>query len=155
MKKLLCGLVIAVMMTGSVYSNEADIKKIKDKHNKYYEYLFENDMNSLAKLFSFPALFKGFVNEVQIAKNEEDIASIYQNLIKAAPQSKFVEMGRDYTEIKTSLEGKSIFKMREDTYLLVAKYTQRDKNDNSLIFSGRASYLFINNNGEWLISGVF
>ena len=41
MKKVLCGLVIAVMMTGSVYSNEADIKKIKDKHNKYYEYLFE------------------------------------------------------------------------------------------------------------------
>ena len=36
MKKVLCGLVIAVMMTGSVYSNEADIKKIKDKHNKYY-----------------------------------------------------------------------------------------------------------------------
>ena len=155
MKKLLCGLVIAVMMTGSVYSNEADIKKIKDKHNNYYEYLFENDMNSLAKLFSFPALFKGFVNDVQIAKNEKDIANIYQNLIKAAPQSKFVEMGRDYTEIKTSLEGKSIFKMREDTYLLVAKYTQRDKSNNSLIFSGRASYLFINNNGEWLISGVF
>ena len=155
MKIVLYGIVISLISIGGVYSNEADIKKIKDKHNNYYEYLFENDMNSLAKLFSFPALFKGFVNEVQIAKNEEDIASIYQNLIKAAPQSKFVEMGRDYTEIKTSLEGKSIFKMREDTYLLVAKYTQRDKNDNSLIFSGRASYLFINNNGEWLISGVF
>ena len=155
MKIVFYGIVISLISIGSVYSNEADIKKIKDKHNNYYEYLFENDMNSLAKLFSFPALFKGFVNEVQIAKNEEDIASIYQNLIKAAPQSKFVEMGRDYTEIKTSLEGKSIFKMREDTYLLVAKYTQRDKNDNSLIFSGRASYLFINNNGEWLISGVF
>ena len=155
MKIVLYGIVISLISIGSVYSNEADIKKIKDKHNKYYEYLFENDMNSLAKLFSFPALFKGFVNDVQIAKNEKDIANIYQNLIKAAPQSKFVEMGRDYTEIKTSLEGKSIFKMREDTYLLVAKYTQRDKNDNSLIFSGRASYLFINNNGEWLISGVF
>ena len=49
----------------------SDIKKIKDKHNKYYEYLFENDMNSLAKLFSYPALFKGFVSEVQIAKNEK------------------------------------------------------------------------------------
>ena len=155
MKKLLCSLVIAVMMTGSVYSNEADIKKIKDKHNKYYEYLFENDMNSLAKLFSYPALFKGFVSELQIAKNEKDITSIYQNLIKAAPQSKFVEMGRDYSEINTSIEDKSILKMREDTYLLVAKYTQRDKSDDSLIFSGRASYLFINNNGEWLISGVF
>ena len=155
MKIVLYGIVISLISIGSVYSNEADIKKIKDKHNNYYEYLFENDMNSLAKLFSFPALFKGFVNDVQIAKNEKDIANIYQNLIKAAPQSKFVEMGRDYTEIKTSLEGKSIFKMREDTYLLVAKYTQRDKSNNSLIFSGRASYLFINNNGEWLISGVF
>ena len=64
-------------------------------------------------------------------------------------------MGRDYSEINTSIDDKSILKMREDTYLLVAKYTQRDKSDDSLIFSGRASYLFTNNNGEWLISGVF
>ena len=77
MKKILFGLVIALMMAGSVYSNEADIKKIKDKHNEYYKYLFENDMNSLAKLFSYPALFKGFVSELQIAKSEKDITSIY------------------------------------------------------------------------------
>ena len=34
MKRLLCSLVITLMMTGSVYSNEVDIKKIKDKHNE-------------------------------------------------------------------------------------------------------------------------
>ena len=71
MKIVLYGIVISLILIGSVYSNEADIKKIKDKHNNYYEYLFENDMNSLAKLFSYPALFKGFVSEVQIAKNEK------------------------------------------------------------------------------------
>jgi len=155
MKNIIYGFIFALALFKYGYSNEIDIKKIEDNHNTYYKHLFENDMDSLAKLFSFPSLFKGFVNEVQIAKNEEDIKIIYQNLIKAAPQSKFVEMGRDYSEINTSIEDKSILKMREDTYLLVAKYTQRDKSDDSLIFSGRASYLFTNNNGEWLISGVF
>ena len=58
-------------------------------------------------VFSYPALFKGFVSELQIAKSEKDITSIYQNLIKAAPQSKFVEMGRDYSEINTSIDDKS------------------------------------------------
>ena len=155
MKNLIYGIIFTLTMIEDVYSNEMDIKKIKDNHNSYYKHLFENDMDSLAKLFSFPSLFKGFVNEVQIAKSEDDIKIIYQNLIKAAPQSKFVNNGRNYTEINTSVESKSIFKMREDTYLLIVKYIQSDKKDNSLIFTGSASYLFIKNDEKWLISGVF
>ena len=155
MKNVIFGVIFALTLFKDGYSNEIDIKKIKDNHNTYYKHLFENDMNSLAKLFSFPSLFKGFVNEVQIAKSEEDIKIIYQNLIKAAPQSKFVKTGRNYTEINTFVESKSIFKMREDTYLLIVKYTQSDKKDNSLIFTGSASYLFIKNDEKWLISGVF
>ena len=155
MKNLIYGIIFTLTMIEDVYSNEMDIKKIEDNHNTYYKHLFENDMDSLAKLFSFPSLFKGFVSEVQIAKSEDDIKIIYQNLIKAAPQSKFVNTGRNYTEINTSVESKSIFKMREDTYLLIVKYTQSDKKDNSLIFTGSASYLFIKNDEKWLISGVF
>lgn len=155
MKKILLGLVMTLIMTANGYANEIEIKKIKDKHDAYYTYLFENDMNNLAKLFIFPAVFKGFVNEVQIAKNEKDIKNIYENLIKAAPQSKFVNEGRNYTEITTKVENKSIYKMRDDTYMIIVKYTQSDKKDNSLIFSGRASYLFIKDDEEWLISGVF
>ena len=45
--------------------------------------------------------------------------------------------------------------MRDDTYLLIANYTQKDKKDNSIIFSGSASYLFIKSNEDWLLSGVF
>ena len=155
MKKILLGLVMTLIMTANGYANEIEIKKIKNKHDAYYTYLFENDMNSLAKLFTFPAVFKGFVNEVQIAKNEKDIKNIYEKLIKAAPQSKFVNEGRNYTEITTKVENKSIYKMRDDTYMIIVKYTQSDKKDNSLIFSGRASYLFIKDDEEWLISGVF
>ena len=155
MKKILFGLVVTLIMTANGYANEIEIKKIKDKHDTYYKFLFENDINSLAKLFSFPAVFKGFVNEVQIAKNEKDIKNIYEKLIKAAPQSKFANEDRNYTEINTKVENKSIFKMREDTYMLIVKYTQSDKKDNSLIFSGRPSYLFIKADEEWLISGVF
>ena len=155
MKKILLGLVMTLIMTANGYANEIEIKKIKDKHDAYYTYLFENDMNNLAKLFIFPAVFKGFVNEVQIAKNEKDIKNIYENLIKAAPQSKFVNESRNYTEITTKVENKSIYKMRDDTYMIIVKYTQSDKKDNSLIFSGRASYLFIKDDEEWLISGVF
>tara|TARA_B100000482_G_scaffold86110_1_gene61810 strand:- start:333 stop:800 length:468 start_codon:yes stop_codon:yes gene_type:complete len=155
MKKILLSLVMTLIMTANGYADEIEIKKIKDKHDTYYKYLFENDMNSLANLFSFPAVFKGFVNEVQIAKNKKEIKNIYENLIKAAPQSKFANKGISYTEINTKVENKSIFKMREDTYMLIVKYTQSDKKDNSLIFSGRASYLFIKDDEEWLISGVF
>ena len=155
MKKILLSLVMTLIMTANGYADEIEIKKIKDKHDTYYKYLFENDMNSLAKLFSFPAVFKGFVNEVQIAKNKKEIKNIYENLIKAAPQSKFANKGINYNEINTKVENKSIFKMREDTYMLIVKYTQSDKKDNSLIFSGRASYLFIKDDEEWLISGVF
>jgi len=155
MKNVIYGIIFTLTMIQDGYSNEMDIKKIKDNHNAYYKHLFENDMDNLAKLFSFPSLFKGFVNEVQIAKTKEDIKIIYQNLIKAAPQSKFVNGGSNYTEINTSVEDKSIFKMREDTYLLIVKYTQSDKKDNSLIFTGSASYLFIKNDDKWLISGVF
>ena len=155
MKKILLSLVMTLIMTANGYADEIEIKKIKDKHDTYYKYLFENDMNSLANLFSFPAVFKGFVNEVQIAKNKKEIKNIYENLIKAAPQSKFANEDRNYTEINTKVENKSIFKMREDTYMLIVKYTQSDKKDNSLIFSGRASYLFIKADEEWLISGVF
>ena len=155
MKYLIYGVIFALTLFKDGYSNEIDIKKIEDNHNTYYKHLFENDIDSLAKLFSFPSLFKGFVNEVQIAKNQEDIKIIYQNLIKAAPQSKFVSGGRNYTEINTSVESKTIFEMREDTYLLIVKYTQSDKKDNSLIFTGSASYLFIKKDNKWLISGVF
>ena len=66
MKNLIYGIIFTLTMIEDVYSNEMDIKKIKDNHNSYYKHLFENDMDSLAKLFSFPSLFKGFVSEVQI-----------------------------------------------------------------------------------------
>ena len=155
MKKVFFILLILLIIPNKGYSNEADIEKIKNKHNDYYEYLFKDDIENLSKLFSFPAVFKGFVKKIQIANNQKDIINIYQKLIKAAPQSKFVSNGRDYTEINTELESKLVFKMRDDTYLLIANYTQRDKKDNSIIFSGSASYLFIKSNEDWLLSGVF
>tara|TARA_Y100001958_G_C21167841_1_gene500224 strand:- start:390 stop:857 length:468 start_codon:yes stop_codon:yes gene_type:complete len=155
MKKVFFILLILLIIPNKGNSNEADIEKIKNKHNDYYEYLFKDDIENLSKLFSFPAVFKGFVKKIQIANNQKDIINIYQKLIKAAPQSKFVSNGRDYTEINTELESKLVFKMRDDTYLLIANYTQRDKKDNSIIFSGSASYLFIKSNEDWLLSGVF
>jgi len=33
--------------------------------------------------------------------------------------------------------------------------TDSNKKDNSIIFSGSASYLFTKNNEDWLLSGVF
>ena len=49
MKKILLGLVMTLIMTANGYANEIEIKKIKDKHDTYYKFLFENDINSLAK----------------------------------------------------------------------------------------------------------
>ena len=45
--------------------------------------------------------------------------------------------------------------MREDTYILIVTYTQKDKKNDSLIFSGKASYLFTKQNDNWFLSGVF
>tara|TARA_B100001057_G_scaffold118513_1_gene117159 strand:+ start:899 stop:1366 length:468 start_codon:yes stop_codon:yes gene_type:complete len=155
MRKIFLILLILFIIPKKAYSNEADIETIKNQHNTYYEYLFKDDFENLSKLFSFPAVFKGFVKEIQIANNQKEIINIYQKLIKAAPQSKFARNGRDYTEISTELESKLVFKMRDDTYLLIANYTQKDKKNNSIIFSGSASYLFTKNNDDWLLSGVF
>ena len=155
MRKIFFILLVLSITPNKAYSNEADVEIIKEQHNIYYEYLFKDDFENLSKLFSFPAVFKGFVKEIQIANNQKDIINIYQKLIKAAPQSKFVSNGRNYTEINTELESKLVFKMRDDTYLLIANYSQKDKKDNSIIFSGSASYLFTKNNEKWLLSGVF
>ena len=155
MRKIFFILLVLSITPNKAYSNEADVEIIKEQHNIYYEYLFKDDFENLSKLFSFPAVFKGFVKEIQIANNQEDIIYIYQKLIKAAPQSKFISNGRNYTEINTELESKLVFKMRDDTYLLIANYTQKDKKDNSIIFSGSASYLFTKSNEKWLLSGVF
>ena len=128
--------------------------KIKVKYKKRFTFV-NDDFDNLAKLFSFPSSFKGFVENIQIANNENDIKEIYGNLINAAPQSKFAKSGRNYSEIKTSLNNKEIIKMRDDTYILIVTYTQKDKKNNSLIFSGKASYLFTKQNDNWFLSGVF
>ena len=155
MKKILFGLILSFLFHDYGNSNEIDIEQIREKHNSYYKYLFNDDFDNLAKLFSFPSSFKGFVENIQIAKNENDIKEIYRNLISAAPQSKFAKSGRNYSEIKTSLNNKELIKMRDDTYILIVTYTQKDKKNNSLIFSGKASYLFTKQNDNWFLSGVF
>ena len=155
MKKILFGLILSFLFHNYGNSNEIDIKQIREKHTSYYKYLFNDDFDNLAKLFSFPSSFKGFVENIQIAKNENDIKEIYRNLISAAPQSKFAKSERNYSEIKTSLNNKEIIKMRDDTYILIVTYTQKDKKNNSLIFSGKASYLFTKQNDNWFLSGVF
>lgn len=155
MKKILFGLILSFLFHNYGNSNETDIEQIREKHNNYYKYLFNDDFDNLAKLFSFPSSFKGFVKNIQIANNESDIKEIYRNLINAAPQSKFAKNGKKYSEIKTSLINKEMLKMRDDTYILIVNYTQTDKKNNSLIFSGKASYLFTKQNDNWFLSGVF
>jgi hypothetical protein len=130
--------------------NDEDIDTIKKLHNKYFELLSDNNMDELANLFSYPSAFKGFLNEIDIARGKKDLKRVYEKLISSAPQSDLDANITISTELKNSIP----YKLRDDSYVIVMEYSQY-KEDKSKLFTGRACYLFTKSDGDWKISGVF
>lgn len=131
-------------------NNDEDIDTIKKLHNKYFELLSDNNMNELANLFSYPSVFKGFLNKIDIASDKKDLKRVYEELISAAPQSDLDANITISTELKNSIP----YKLRDDSYVIVMEYSQY-REDKSELFTGRACYLFTKLDGDWKISGVF
>ena len=137
-------------MEEKMSDNDEDIDTIKKLHNKYIDMLSDNNMDELANLFSYPSAFKGFLNEIDIASDREDLKRVYEKLVSSAPQSDLDANITTSTELKNSIP----YKLRDDTYVIIMEYSQY-KEDKSEFFTGRACYLFTRSDDDWKISGVF
>ena len=118
-----------------------DIEIIKSIHAKYFDYMVNGDMDNVAKLFHYPSAFKGFLDNLLIAKDASELKEIYQDLIASAPSANRISMNETIP-----------FKLRDNTYVIIMSYSQY--NDDSEIFSGNACYVFSKINKQWKISAV-
>jgi len=129
--------------------NNSDIEIINKLHKSYYEFLSNNKMDDLSDLFHFPAVFKGFLDGIEIANNKDDLKDIYIKLIAKSPKADLEANITTSTELKNSIT----YKLRDDSFIIVMEYSQYKDGDKEL-FTGRATYLFTRKNKVWKISGV-
>ena len=62
-------------------------ERVRAHHAAYFEALGSGDLGSLAEVFTFPAAFKGFLDDVVVANDKESLVSSYEALIAAAPKA--------------------------------------------------------------------
>lgn len=105
-----------------------DEAKIKEAHSRYYQALGSRDMDALAENFTFPAAFKGFLDNVVLATDKKSLAATFDMLIAATPEA-------ERTEIR-SMEADYV---RPNTYMLTMTYAQYGTDD-ALVHEGRAIY---------------
>ncbi len=107
----------------------AEEKQIKVVHASYMATLGTGDLAAVAEQFTFPAVFKGFLDDVVIATDATSLASIYERLIAAAPRA-----------ARTNVNSLEAGTLRPGVYSLTMTYEQFDADDN-LIHAGSAVYL--------------
>ena len=100
------------------------------------------DFAAVAEQFTFPAVFKGFLDDVVVATDATSLASIYERLIAAAPKAARTEV--------SSLEAGIL---RPEVYALTMTYEQFDADD-KLIHAGSAVYLLKDTGGELKLFAV-
>ena len=118
-------------------------EQVKALHAEYFQALGSGDMDALADKFTFPAAFKGFLEDVVVATDKESLATTYQALIAAAPKASRGET--NYTEVAY---------IRPNVYMLTYDYEQFDEND-TLIHKGKAIYFAKKVDGEFRLFAVF
>ena len=99
-----------------------DIEIIKSIHAKYFDYMVNGDMDNVAKLFHYPSAFKGFLDNIVIAKDASELKEIYQDLIASAPNANRISMNETMP-----------YKLRDNTYVIIMSYSQY--NDDNEVFS--------------------
>jgi len=105
-----------------------DEAEVREAHSRYFQALGSGDMDALAENFTFPAAFKGFLEDVVIATDKESLLATYQRLIAAAPKA-----------TRTELRGTDVSYLRPGVYMLTMSYEQYGADD-TLIHEGRAVY---------------
>jgi hypothetical protein len=121
----------------------ADEAKVRERHSAYFEALGSGDMGALAENFTFPAAFKGFLEDVVIATDKDSLAVTYTNLIAAAPKA-----------TRTEMLGTDVDYVRPGVYVLTMRYKQFGADD-ALIHEGRALYFMKSVNNEFKLFAVF
>ena len=119
-----------------------DETKVKEAHGRYFQALGAGDMEALAANFTFPAAFKGFLDDVAIATDKESLASTYERLIAAAPKA-----------ARTEVRGLDVGYLRPGVYMLTMSYEQYGEDD-ALIHDGRAVYVFKKVGDEFKLCAV-
>lgn len=105
-----------------------DEAAVRAAHERYSAALQSGDMDALAEQFTFPAAFKGFLEDIVIAQDKAALLSTYQALIAAAPKAS-----------RTQVTGIEVSFIRPGVYTLAMAYQQFDADD-GLLHEGRAVY---------------
>ncbi len=87
-------------------------------------------METVADQFTFPAAFKGFLDDIITVQDRASLADAYKRLIAAAPKAHHSKLGR--VEVSD---------VRPGVYMLTAEYEQFDAQD-ALVYAGKAVYFF-------------
>lgn len=124
-------------------SSAADEAKVREVHSQYFQALGSGDMDALAENFTFPATFKGFLEDVVIATDKESLLATYESLIAAAPKAS-----------RTELRGTDVGYLRPGVYMLTMSYEQYGTDD-TLIHEGRAIYFMKRVNDDFKLFAVF
>jgi hypothetical protein len=124
-------------------SSADDEAKVRQAHGQYFQALGSGDMDALAENFVFPAAFKGWLEDVVIAKDKESLIATYKRLIAAAPKA-----------TRTELRGTDVSYLRPGVYMLTMSYEQYGADD-KLIHEGRAIYFMKGVNDEFKLFAVF
>ncbi len=119
-----------------------DESKMRELHARYFETLGSGDLDGLAEHFTFPAVFKGFLDDVATVSDPSSLASTYRRLIAAAPKA-----------ARTEVLGLDVAQLRPGVHMLTMRYEQFGADD-QLIHEGRASYLAKEVGGELKLFAV-
>ncbi len=108
--------------------SEKEQSKVRAAHTEYFQAVGSGDMDALAGVFVFPAVFKGFLEDAVIATNKDSLIGIYQKLIAAAPKA-----------TRTEVRALDVSYLRPGVYMLTMNYVQFGTDD-AVIHEGRAVY---------------
>ena len=120
-----------------------DEAKVREAHNRYFQALGSGDMDALAENFTFPAAFKGFLEDVAIATDKDSLIATYEKLIAAAPKA-----------TRTEVNGLDVSYVRPGVYSLTMSYEQFGADD-ALIHEGLAIYFMKRVNEGFKLFAVF
>lgn len=120
-----------------------DEAKVRAAHGRYFEALGSGDMDALADNFTFPAAFKGFLEDVVIANDKASLVASYEKLIAAAPKAS-----------RTEVLGMDVSYVRPGVYMLAMTYEQYGADD-TLIHEGRAMYFMKSVGDDFKLFAVF
>lgn len=119
-----------------------DERRVEQVYRAYFQALGSGDMNALAEKFTFPSVFKGFLDDVTIATDKASLLSTYRSLIAAAPKAAHSKLG--------NIEVASV---RPGVYMLTVDYEQYGA-DQTLVYAGKAVYFMKRLNDDFRLFAV-